>query len=208
MSWYIVFIVATVVSFVGSIPPGTINISVMQLAILQRRTAAISFAFGAAFVELFYAGFTVRFHVFLTDSTNITEYFHIIAGTAMLILGFVNLKSTSKATDIKTKHQDIRKRNAFTRGALIGIANPLTVPFWLAVTAALEKQGWVTLDGINLYAYAIGISVGTFILLLGVIQLGVQFKAIANNRLIVHTAPGILFLLMGLYSYYQWYLTF
>jgi len=208
MSWVIVLIVATVVSFAGSIPPGTINISVMQLAILQRRSAALSFAAAAALVELFYAGFTVRFHVFLTDSTNITEYFHIIAGTAMIILGVLNLRSKTKATDIKTAHQDIRKRNAFTRGALIGIANPLTVPFWLAVTAALEKQGWITLDGMNIYAYAVGISLGTFLLLLLVAQLGVQFKTIANNRMIVHTLPGILFLLMGLYSLYQWSLTF
>ncbi len=208
MSWFIVFLVATVVSFAGSIPPGTINVSVMQLAILQRRAAALSFAAAAALVELFYAGFTVRFHVFLTDSTNITEYFHVIAGTAMIILGILNLSSKTKASDIKTDHQDIRKRNAFTKGALIGVANPLTVPFWLAVTAALEKQGWVTLDGINLYAYSVGISVGTFILLLVIIQLGVQFRTIANNRLIVHTAPGILFLMMGLYSYYNWYLTF
>ncbi len=72
----------------------------------------------------------------------------------------------------------------------------------------LQKHEWITLDGINLYAYALGISAGTFILLLLVTQLGSKFKTIANNRVIVHIIPGILFILMGLYSYYQWYLTF
>ena len=208
MSPFIVFIVATIVSFIGSIPPGTINISVMQLAILQRRSTAIAFGAAAALVELFYAGFTVRFHIFLTENTNITEYFHVIAGTAMIVLGILNFRSKTKSGDVKTVDDQVKKRNAFRKGAILGIANPLTVPFWLAVTAYLQKHEWITLDGINLYAYAIGISAGTFILLLLVTQLGSKFKAIANNRIIVHIIPGILFICMGLYSYYQWSLTF
>jgi len=208
MSWITVLLVATVVSFIGSIPPGTINISVMQLAILHRRSTAIAFGAAAALVELFYAGFTVRFHIFLTENTNITDYFHIIAGTAMVILGILNLRSKTKASDVKTVHEGVKKRNAFKKGAILGIANPLTVPFWLAVTAYLQKHEWITLDGVNLYAYAIGISVGTFLLLLLVTQLGSAFKTIANSRVIVHIIPGILFICMGLYSYYQWYLTF
>lgn len=208
MSPLTVFIVASIVSFIGSIPPGTINISVMQLAILHRRSTALSFGAAAALVELFYAGFTVRFHIFLTENTNITDYFHAIAGTAMLILGVVNLISKTKSSDVKTVHEQVKKRNAFRKGVLLGIANPLTVPFWLAVTAYLQKHEWISLDGFKLYAYAAGIAVGTFVLLLAVTQLGSKFKTIANNRYIVHVIPGILFMCMGLYSYYQWYLTF
>ncbi|MEL7147321.1 MAG: LysE family transporter, partial [Bacteroidota bacterium] len=134
MSAYAVFVVATVVSFVGSIPPGTINISVMQLAILHRRSTAIALGAAAALVELFYAGLTVRFQLFLTENTNLMDYFHGIAGTAMIVLGVLNLLSKTKASDIKTAHESIKKRNAFRKGLLLGIANPLTIPFWLAVT--------------------------------------------------------------------------
>ncbi len=208
MGPFSVFIVATIVSFVGSIPPGTINISVMQLAIKHQKSTAIAFGAAAALVELFYAGFTVRFHIFLTENTNITDYFHVIAGTAMVILGILNLRSNTKTSDVKTIHEQVKKRNAFKKGVILGIANPLTVPFWLAVTAYLQKHEWITLDGMNLYAYAIGISAGTFILLLLVTQLGSRFKAIANNRIIVHIIPGALFICMGLYSFYQWLLTF
>ena len=208
MSPYAVFAVATVVSFVGSIPPGTINISVMQLAILHRRSTAIALGAAAALVELFYAGLTVRFQLFLTENTNLMDYFHGIAGTAMIVLGVLNLLSKTKASNVKTVHEEIKKRNAFRKGVILGIANPLTIPFWLAVTAYLQKNEWITLDGYNLYAYSIGIAVGTFILLLCVTQLGNNFKTIANNRVIVHIIPGILFICMGLYSYYQWWLTF
>ena len=136
------------------------------------------------------------------------DYFHGIAGTAMIVLGILNLLSKTSANDVKTAHEEIRKRNAFRKGVLLGIANPLTIPFWLAVTAYLQNNRWITLDGNNLYAYSLGISVGTFFLLLCVSQLGNRFKAIANNRVIVHIVPGILFICMGLYSYYQWWLTF
>ncbi|MGB3465862.1 MAG: LysE family transporter [Cyclobacteriaceae bacterium] len=208
MSPISVLLVAMTVSFVGSIPPGTINISVMQLAIKQRRSAAIAFGAAAALVELFYAGFTVRFHIFLTENTGITDYFHLIAGTAMITLGFLNLKSKTGAKDVRSVDEEVRRRNAFRKGVILGIANPLTVPFWLAVTAYLQKHQWITLDGYNLYAYSVGIAIGTFILLLIVTQLGSKFRAIADNRLIVHIIPGTLFILMGLYSYYQYILTF
>ena len=208
MSALSVFTVALLVSYAGSIPPGTINISVMQLAILHRRSTAIAFGGAAALVELFYAGLTVRFQIFLTENTNVMDYFHVIAGTAMVILGILNLRTTTKTSDVKTVDVNIRKRDAFWKGVVLGIANPLTVPFWLTVTAYLQKNNWITLDGNNLYAYSLGIAVGTFILLLCVTQLGNKFKKIANSRLIVYIIPGVLFICMGLYSYYQWVLTF
>ena len=206
MAFFSVLLVACVVSFVGSIPPGTINISVMQLAMLHRRSAAISFGAAASIVEFFYAGLTVKFSIFLTDNADLTGSFQIITALAMIILGIVNLRSKTKAKDVKTPYKKGLKRNAFKKGVILGITNPMTVPFWLAVTAYLKTNGFVDLVGNNFYAYITGISVGTFLLLLVVTQLGKNFNKIADNRFIVHGLPGIAFLAMGFYNLYQWYI--
>ena len=83
-------LVAFIVSYIGSIPPGTINVSVMQLAILKKHRAAIFFAFAASAVEFVYAGVTVQFHIFLNNNALIADYFRIITSVALIGLGIWN----------------------------------------------------------------------------------------------------------------------
>ncbi|MEO9868962.1 LysE family transporter [Ekhidna sp.] len=192
-------IVAFVVSYIGSIPPGTINVSVMQLAILNKRRAAIFFAFAASAVEFIYAGVTVQFHIFLNNNEVIADYFRIITSVALIILGLSNIfsRSTSSSVKVSTK---VTGRHGFLRGLLLGFLNPMTIPFWLAITTYLENDDWINVDqGYGFWMYLVGLSTGTFCLLLTVNALGKRFTKIADNQFIVHKVPGFLLLGLGVY---------
>lgn len=191
-------IVAFVVSYIGSIPPGTINVSVMQLAILNKRRAAVFFAFAASSVEFIYAGITVQFHIFLNNNEVIADYFRIITSIALIGLGLSNIfsKSTSSSVKVDTK---LTGRHGFARGVLLGVLNPMTIPFWLAITTYLENDQWVNVDGYGFWMYLIGLSTGTFCLLLTVNALGKRFTRIADNPFIVHKVPGFLLFGLGVY---------
>ena len=191
-------IVAFVVSYIGSIPPGTINVSVMQLAILNKRRAAVFFAFAASSVEFIYAGITVQFHIFLNNNEVIADYFRIITSIALIGLGLSNIlsKSTSSSVKVDTK---LTGRHGFVRGLLLGVLNPMTIPFWLAITTYLENDLWVNVDGYGFWMYLTGLSTGTFCLLLTVNALGKRFRQITDNPFIVHKVPGFLLLGLGVY---------
>jgi len=190
-------IVAFLVSYVGSIPPGTINVSVMQLAIQKRRRAAVFFAFAASSVEFVYAGFTVQFHILLNNNETLADYFRIITSIALIGLGLWNIfsKSTSKSVILKSE----KGRHGFLRGMMLGILNPMTIPFWLAITTYLENDNLITVDGFGFWAYLIGLSVGTFCLLVTVNALGNRFTKIADNRFLVHRVPGMILFGIGVY---------
>jgi threonine/homoserine/homoserine lactone efflux protein len=190
-------IVAFVVSYVGSIPPGTINVTVMQLAIQRRRRAAVFFAFAAAAVEFVYAGFTVQFHLFLTGNENIADYFRLITSMALIGLGLWNLFSRSTSESVIVNSE--RGRHGFLRGMILGILNPMTIPFWLAITTYLENDNLVEVDGYGFWMYLIGLAVGTFCLLLTVNGLGHRFTKIADNKFLVHKVPGLILLSIGVY---------
>ena len=134
-----VFIIAFVVSYLGSIPPGTINVTTMQLAVQQKNRTAIFFSIAASLVEFVYAGLTVRFQLFLNESPWIMDNFYIITAIAMIVLGIANLFATSNSKSIVAKI-DTRARSGFKRGIILGLLNPLTMPFWLAVTAFLQTN--------------------------------------------------------------------
>ncbi len=190
-------IVAFVVSYIGSIPPGTINVSVMQLAIQKRRRAAIFLAFAASAVEFVYAGFTVQFHILLTSNPTLATYFKIITSLALIGLGLWNIfsKITSESVIVK----GVKGRHGFMRGMLLGILNPMTIPFWLAITTYLENDELVSVDGFCFWMYLIGLAAGTFCLLLTVNALGSKFTQVADNKFLVHRVPGIMLLGIGVY---------
>lgn len=191
-------IVAFIVSYIGSIPPGTINVSVMQLAILHKRRAAIFFALAASLVEFVYTGVTVQFHIFLNNNEVIADYFRVITSIALIGLGLSNIfsKSTSSSVKVDTK---LTGRHGFARGLLLGFLNPMTIPFWLAITTYLENDTWINVEGYGFWMYLVGLSTGTFCLLLTVNALGKPFTKIADNPFLVHKVPGFLLFGLGVY---------
>lgn len=201
---YQVLLISFVVSYLGSIPPGTINITTMQLTVQKNGRAALFFAVAASLTEFIYAGVTVRFQIFLSEKPAFTENFQIITAIAMIILGIANLLSRTSSKTFEVA--DVNGRNGFKRGVILGIFNPLTIPFWLAVTAYLQNHNWISLEGSLFWVYLLGISTGTFALLLTVRKLGGKFTSIADNQVLVHKVPGIVFIGLGIYNLIDWYL--
>jgi len=191
-------VIAFVVSYIGSIPPGTINVSVMQLSILKKHRAAIFFAFAASLTEFIYAGITVQFHIFLNTHPAISNYFKIVTSLALIALGLWNILSnkTTSSIEIDTK---LSGRHGFLRGLVLGILNPMTVPFWLAITTYLENDKLINVSAFGFWAYLIGLSTGTFCLLLTVDALGKRFTKISDNKFLVHKVPGIILISLGVY---------
>ncbi|MEM6814988.1 MAG: LysE family transporter [Bacteroidota bacterium] len=191
-------IVAFVVSYIGSIPPGTINVSVMQFSILKKHRAAIFFSFAACITEFVYAGITVQFHIFLNNNPSIAIYFRIITSMALIVFGLWNSfsKATSSSTKVDTK---VTGKHGFLKGLLLGLLNPMTIPFWLAITTYLVNDGLVRVTELGYWVYLIGLALGTFCLLLTVDALGKQFTQIADNRFLVHKVPGFILIGLGVY---------
>ncbi|MEQ8470114.1 MAG: LysE family transporter [Marinoscillum sp.] len=201
-----VIVVAFVVSYLGSIPPGTINITSMQLSVQGLKRPAFFFALAASLTEFVYAGVTVRFQIYLSERPAFTDNFQIITAMAMLVLGIANLLAKNNTRALIDKAQGMKGRNGFKRGVVLGIVNPLTIPFWLAVTAYLQNHQLINLRAENFWLYLVGISSGTFALLLTVNQLGQKFTNIANNQFIVHKLPGLIFISLGIYNFAEWLL--
>lgn len=203
-----VLIFGFVVSYLGSIPPGTINITSMQLSVQKHGRAAFFFALAASLTEFAYAGVTVRFQIFLSEQEGFTDYFQIITALAMITLGIINMFSKSNTQSLIQKTGKLQGRSGFRRGVILGILNPLTIPFWLTVTAYLQSNRLISLQGENFWAYLSGISTGTLALLLTVNKLGARFSNIADNEFLVHKVPGLIFIALGLYNLSDWLLGF
>ncbi len=195
------FVVGFVCSYIGSIPPGVINISVLQYGLHGHRSLGLRFGLAASLVEFVYAAATVRFHIFLTENTSFTEDFELVSGLVLVTLGIFSLLNSNKAPSEKAVAESPK---AFRKGLLVGITNIMVIPFWLAVTAYLQSRNIVSIKGYDLFIYVAGVSAGTFGLMATVAYLSHRFQKVVENRKTVNKIPGVVLISMGLYSLYNW----
>src|SRR5690242_13403323 len=96
----IAFRVAFIFSFTGSIPPATLTRSIMQLRLEHRINVAWRSAVACTIVEIPYAWIAIEFGNLISDSPLITEYFPLITGTVMIVLGALNIVMANKPSQL------------------------------------------------------------------------------------------------------------
>src|SRR5688500_2444634 len=92
------FLLAFLFSFLGSIPPGTLNLTVLQLGLEKKMNIAWRFAIAAALIEYPYAWLAVTFENYITSSSVILGNFKLISAIVMISLGALNIWSAQKET--------------------------------------------------------------------------------------------------------------
>jgi threonine/homoserine/homoserine lactone efflux protein len=197
MEAVITFFIAFFFSFIGTIPPGTLNLSVIQMGLEHRVQQAWRFSLAACVIEYIYGWIAVEFETLITSSTSITENFELITAIVMLVLGTASLMIVKKPTKITEKFRESGVR----RGLLLGILNPMALPFWVAMTAYVRSRGWVTLDTtVELHAYLLGIALGGFALLMAFFLLARKLIQYFEGNIFMKKIPGITLLVLGVYA--------
>lgn len=203
MYYVYVFFLGFFFSFIGSIPPGTLNVTILQLSLQGKVAIATRFAIAVAIIEYPYAWIGVQFQYWLTSSPLVVENFQLIAAVVMTALAIFNLwPSKESPTGFARKFND----SGFRRGIALSILNPMAIPYWMGFTAYLKAQGWITLHTTGLlHSYVFGTSVGAFALLLVLIKFSQRLAPFANGSKWVKIIPGLVLLVLGLYAFAKFF---
>lgn len=198
-----VFLIGAFFSFIGSIPPGTLNLSVLQLGLEGKVNTALRFALAVSIIEYPYTWIGVQFEYWITSSPMIIDNFQLVTAIVMVTIGALNLWSAEKPTNFSVKFND----SGFRRGLILSVLNPMAIPFWIGVTAYLKAQGWIDLSSVTLlHSYVFGTSVGAMVLLTLFAFMAKKLAAYVRNNRIVKRVPGFTLLILGIYAFIK-YLT-
>lgn len=197
MSVVTAFLLAFVFSFIGTLPPGTLNLSVLQLGLESRMNAAWRFSFAAALVEYPYAWLAVTFEKVITSSPLIVDNFERMGASVMIVLGLLNLFSLRRQAVKKVETTG----NGFTKGLILGILNPLAMPYWIGITAYLKSQQWLLLNSAtDLHAYLFGVSLGAFTFFILTAYLARKIAVHVEGNTFIKYIPAVTLLLLGFYG--------
>lgn len=190
-----VFVIGLVASFIGSIPPGTLNIMVLQMGLENKLRIALRFILAVAIIEYPYAWIAVEFEHLITSSPIVQQNFKILAAVVMLALGILGLWSVRKPSPLTVKLQE----SGFRKGLVLSILNPQAIPWWIGMTAYLKAQGWIVLDtGWRLHSYVLGTSLGVLLLLLLLAFMAQKLASIIKHNRVVALLPSIILIVLGL----------
>jgi threonine/homoserine/homoserine lactone efflux protein len=201
MDYLYVFFLGFIFSFIGSIPPGTLNVSILQMALQGKTGIATRFAFAVAIVEYPYAWIGVQFQYWLTSSPMVVDNFQLIAAIVMTGLGIFNLLPTKQPTGFAKKFSE----SGFRRGLALSILNPMAIPYWMGFTAYMKAQGWISLSTTGLlHCYVFGTSVGALALLTVVISFAQRLIPYVSGNKWIKIIPGLVLFTLGLYAFVKY----
>lgn len=193
-----VFIAGLIFSFLGSIPPGTLNLAVLQLGMEYKIKTALRFSLAVAIIEYPYAWIAVVFEDWVTSSPLIIDNFQLITAVVMIVIGVFTLWSARKPSEFSVRFNE----SGFRRGIILSILNPMAIPFWIGITAYLKAQAWIDLSTQSLlHSYVFGTSVGVMILLVLFTFLARRLAGYVKDNQYVKLVPGFTLLILGLYAF-------
>lgn len=198
-----VFLVGLLFSFIGSIPPGTLNLCVLQLGLEKKTAAALRFALAVAIIEYPYAWIAVEFEKLITSSPAVIQNFELLTAIVMTIIGVLNIWAAQKPTEFTNRFNE----SGFRRGLVLSVLNPMAIPFWIGITAYLRAQGWIDLSSsLKLHLYVFGTSVGAMILLTLFTYLAHRLSAYVTQSKLIKLIPGVTLLALGFYAFIRYLL--
>lgn len=148
------------VSFLGSLPLGTLNIAAMQISISDGVMPAIYFAFGSLLVEIIY----VRLSLVAMDWVRKQEkLFRILEWVTLAIVLALAVASFWAATHPTNSANPILSNTLprFVLGVVMCAVNPVQIPFWFGWSTVLFTKKILLPRNDHYNWYIIGIGLGT-----------------------------------------------
>ena len=201
MAYVQVFLMGFIFSFVGSIPPGTLNVSVLQLGLEKKIKTALRFALAVSIIEYPYTWIGVQFESLISASPMVVDNFQLIAAIVMTALGIFNLLPSRKTTGFAKKFSE----SGFRRGIVLSILNPMAIPYWMGFTAYMKAQGWISLTTTGLlHSYVLGTAVGAMALLTVLTFFAQRLAPYVQGSRWIKIVPGLLLLGLGGYAWWKY----
>ena len=157
-----IFLVGMLVSFLGSLPLGTLNIAAMQISVSDGIRAALLFSIGSLLAEIIY----VRLSLVAMDwirkqerILKILEWVTLGIVVALAAASFYAALHPSQEKNVILSSNLPKVLLGFTMSAL----NPVQIPFWFGWSTVLFTKKVLLPRNDHYNVYIAGIGIGTFI---------------------------------------------
>jgi len=162
MKFLRIFITGLFISFLGTLPLGTLNIAAMQISISDGIRPAIYFALGALLVEIIYVRISLVAMDWVRRRKKLfrwLEWFTVLIISALAVSSFIAAADPEEKKNVLLSYSFHR----FWLGVVLSALNPLQIPFWFGWSTVLLTKKILAPKNSHYNIYILGIGIGTFI---------------------------------------------
>ncbi|MCB9231872.1 MAG: LysE family transporter [Bacteroidia bacterium] len=155
-------LIGAFLSFVGSAPPGLINLTIVDITLKRGIRLALLASVGAGLVEGVQSLLALRFTWLFTDDPIVGKIIQWGAVPVFLGLGIYHLlKKPGGANTGKER----KSGSVFWQGVGVSALNLLAYPYWIFYGSWLHLNGWLIRETGYIIIFSLGVALGTFFLL-------------------------------------------
>ncbi len=154
------FFVVFGISFIGSVPIGTLNASIANYALQNKFMDAFEFGLAAILVEVV----LVRVALIVVDKLFLLKkLFKVLSAIMCLAILLLSFKSLEAAFHMRNFQDTLPfvSMHPFYSGLALSMLNPLHLPFWLGWTAVLKTRNILIHNAMAYNVYILGIGIGS-----------------------------------------------
>lgn len=155
-----VFFWGMIVSFLGSLPLGTLNVAAMQISVQENIRNAIYFSLGNLLVEMIYVRVSLVGINWIRRQKKIfrwMEWISLAIVVALAVGSFIAAMQPHQAKNVMLDNNI----NRFLLGVMLSAVSPMQIPFWFGWSTVLFTKN-ILLPRNSFYnSYIIGIGLGT-----------------------------------------------
>ncbi|GAB4022537.1 LysE family translocator [Spirosoma koreense] len=203
----LLFLLVSIISFAGSIHPGTVNLAVVQTTLSQSRRAGLWLAFGGSLPEIAYSSLAAGGLMHIPTSSSWTT---ALAYAPIPVLLGAGVAAFRQKPVVLTESVADARSLPFWKGVVLGGTNPQLLPFWSAVwlylsQATISSHTLVpTGQPASQWVFALGTATGAFGLLVVVAWLADRQRIVQYlNGPWLNRLTGGLFIGMALWQTIQ-----
>lgn len=191
--------VGFVVSFLGSVPIGYLNVVGYTINNHFGMTQTLLYLLGIVCVEFCIVLLSIVFAEKLNQSKIILKTIEILSVVFMFLLAYSFYTSANSTEINQAIVQKVKTNSAFVLGLILSITNVFQFPFWIMWNLLLShKKHIVFTSKTSIVSYPIGACIGTFLGMFCII-ISLSFAPTYLTKIIIPTA----FLIFGIIQFFK-----
>jgi threonine/homoserine/homoserine lactone efflux protein len=157
-----IFFWGLVISFLGTLPPGTLNVAAMQIGVQESLLNAINFSSGTIITEVIFARISLIGINWLRKQKILFRWLEWITFGIVVALAVGSFVAANKPYHAKN-FMLVNDMNRVLLGMFLSAISPMHVPFWFGWSTVLFTKKILKPQAASYNAFALGIGVGSFL---------------------------------------------
>jgi threonine/homoserine/homoserine lactone efflux protein len=155
-----IFFTGMFISFLGTLPLGTLNVSAMQISVSDGISPALYFALGALLVEIIYVRLSL---VAMNWVSKQKRLLFTLEWVTLFVLAALSVSSFYAASQPGVTSNPMLSNTVdrFWLGVMMSAVNPVQIPFWFGWSTVLFTRNILHPTESNYLTYIGGIGLGT-----------------------------------------------